>query len=82
MRESRAREYFLHFVANDLLVDAAVVLEDLKIKNMSKSAKGDAENHGKNVKPKQGLIGKYLSRHGASSIQCCNIKQIGTAQRL
>ena len=63
MRESRAREYFLHFVANDLLVDAkAVVLEDLNIKNMSKSAKGDAENHGKNVKPKQGLNREILKQ--------------------
>lgn len=30
-------------------------MEDLKIKNMSKSAKGTKENHGKNVKAKSGL---------------------------
>ncbi len=32
-----------------------IVLEDLKIKNMSKSAKGTIENPGKNVKAKSGL---------------------------
>ena len=32
-----------------------VVLEDLKTKNMTKSAKGNAEKHGKNVKAKSGL---------------------------
>ena len=32
-----------------------VVLEDLRVANMSKSAKGTAEKHGKNVKQKAGL---------------------------
>jgi putative transposase len=32
-----------------------VYMEDLKIKNMSKSAKGTAEEHGKNVAAKSGL---------------------------
>lgn len=32
-----------------------VAIEDLKVSNMSKSAKGNAENHGKNVKQKSGL---------------------------
>jgi putative transposase len=34
---------------------AIIVLEDLKIGNMTKSAKGDVENHGKMVKQKSGL---------------------------
>lgn len=32
-----------------------VAIEDLKLKNMTASAKGDAENHGKNVRQKAGL---------------------------
>ena len=34
---------------------AIIVLEDLKVKNMTKNSKGDAENHGKMVKQKSGL---------------------------
>ncbi|WP_210499361.1 RNA-guided endonuclease InsQ/TnpB family protein [Vibrio crassostreae] len=34
---------------------AMVICEALKVKNMSKSAKGDSENHGKNVAAKSGL---------------------------
>ncbi|WP_211217171.1 RNA-guided endonuclease InsQ/TnpB family protein [Psychromonas hadalis] len=34
---------------------AIIVLEDLKIKNMTKSSKGDSEQHGKMVKQKSGL---------------------------
>jgi len=34
---------------------AMIVVEDLKVANMSKSAKGSAEQHGKNVKQKSGL---------------------------
>ena len=32
-----------------------IAIEDLRVKNMTASAKGDAENHGKNVKAKAGL---------------------------
>jgi putative transposase len=34
---------------------AIIVLEDLKIKNMTKSSKGNSEQHGKMVKQKSGL---------------------------
>ena len=37
-----------------------MTLEDLKIKNMSKSAKGNAEEYGKNVKAKSGLNREIL----------------------
>jgi putative transposase len=39
-----------------------VVLEDLKIQNMSKSAKGTSECHGKNVKAKSGLNREILKQ--------------------
>jgi len=40
---------------------ALIVVEDLKILNMSKSAKGTQELHGKNVKAKSGLNREILS---------------------
>ena len=32
-----------------------IVIEDLKVSNMSKSAKGTTERHGRNVKAKSGF---------------------------
>ncbi len=32
-----------------------IVIEDLKVSNMSKSAKGTTERHGRNIKAKSGL---------------------------
>lgn len=58
---ARVRCDFLHKISTKLAKNhGLVVLEDLKIKNMSKSAKGDAENHGKNVKAKSGLNREIL----------------------
>lgn len=37
-------------------------MEDLKVSNMSKSAKGDIENHGTNVKAKSGLNKSILDQ--------------------
>lgn len=39
-----------------------IVIEDLSVKNMTASAKGDAENHGKNVKQKSGLNRSILNQ--------------------
>tara|TARA_B100000700_G_scaffold311500_2_gene393862 strand:- start:261047 stop:262285 length:1239 start_codon:yes stop_codon:yes gene_type:complete len=41
---------------------AMIVVEDLKVSNMSRSAKGDAENHGKNVRQKAGLNRSILDQ--------------------
>jgi putative transposase len=49
------RKDFLHKLSTKYSENQAVVVEDLKIKNMSKSAKGNEEQHGKNVKAKSGL---------------------------
>lgn len=35
--------------------NSIIVVEDLKLKNMTKSAKGTSKTHGKNVKAKSGL---------------------------
>jgi len=53
---ARCRKDYQHKVANELLKDnRMIVVENLKLKNMSKSAKGTSDNHGVNVKAKSGL---------------------------
>ena len=56
LKISRIRSDFLH-KNSTLIVELfqTIAVEDLKLKNMTKSAKGTAENHGKNVKAKSGL---------------------------
>ena len=50
------RKDLLRKPSNDLSKNHAVVfVEDLSIRNMSKSESGSQENHGTNVKPKSGL---------------------------
>jgi putative transposase len=50
------RKDFVHKSSNDLSKNHAVVfIEDLSIRNMSKSARGSQQKHGKNVKQKSGL---------------------------
>ncbi|MGL6337783.1 MAG: RNA-guided endonuclease InsQ/TnpB family protein, partial [Waterburya sp.] len=56
IRIANIRNDYLHKISHSLSKNhAIVILEDLKIVNMSSSAKGDAENPGKNVKQKSGL---------------------------
>jgi putative transposase len=55
-RLARIRKDFLHKATTEIAKNhGVVVLEDLKVKNMSKSAKGTIEEPGKNVKAKSGL---------------------------
>lgn len=54
---------FLHKLSTKLCKShAMIVVEALKIKNMSKSAKGDLDNPGKNVKAKSGLNKSILDQ--------------------
>jgi putative transposase len=56
MRVSDARKDFLHKVSTDIAKShGVVVLEDLKIGNMTASAKGTLEAPGRNVRAKAGL---------------------------
>ena len=56
IRITNTRADYLHKISNELSKNhAVVILEDLKIANMSSSAKGTVENPGKNVKQKSGL---------------------------
>ena len=50
------RKNHLHQISSTISKNHAIVyVEDLKVSNMSKSAKGTAEKHGKNVAAKSGL---------------------------
>ncbi len=53
---ANSRKDSLHKISTHISQNHAIVyVEDLQVKNMSKSAKGTAEKHGKNVKQKSGL---------------------------
>ena len=57
------RRDYLHKVTNEISKNhAMIVIEDLKVSNMSKSAKGTAEQHGRNVKAKSGLNRSILDQ--------------------
>lgn len=60
---SNIRNDYLHQVSTDISKShALVVLEDLKITNMSKSANGTIENPGRNVAAKSGLNRSILDQ--------------------
>ncbi len=62
-RIARIRQDWLHKLSLSLAEDnALIVIEDLKIKNMSASAAGDTENPGRNVKQKAGLNRSILDQ--------------------
>jgi IS605 OrfB family transposase len=53
---SNTREDYIHKISNEICKNhTRIFIEDLKIANMSKSAKGTIESKGKNVKAKSGL---------------------------
>ncbi|MGK7875394.1 MAG: RNA-guided endonuclease InsQ/TnpB family protein [Xenococcaceae cyanobacterium] len=63
IRIANARKDYLHKLSHTLSKNhAVVVLEDLKVANMSKSAKGTVEEPGTNVKAKSGLNKSILDQ--------------------
>ncbi|MBE7527037.1 MAG: IS200/IS605 family element transposase accessory protein TnpB [Burkholderiales bacterium] len=55
-RIANARKDFLHKASCQIGQNHAMIaIEDLQVRNMSKSAKGNSEQHGKHVKQKSGL---------------------------
>lgn len=59
----RVRQDFLHKTSTDLSKNHALIfVEDLKVKNMSASAKGTIDQPGKNVKAKTGLNRSILDQ--------------------
>jgi len=68
-RITRMRHHFLHQTSNDLTKNhSLVVVEDLKVRNMSRSASGTLENPGKNVAAKSGL-NRSILRQGWGTLQ-------------
>jgi putative transposase len=62
-KAANARNDFLHKLSSNISKNhAVVVLEDLRVINMSKSAKGSIEEPGKNVKAKSGLNKSILDQ--------------------
>lgn len=60
---AHCRKDFLHQTSSKISKNHAVVyVEDLQVSNMSKSARGTAEAHGKNVKQKSGLNRSILDQ--------------------
>ena len=60
---ANARQDRLHWCSTQLSKShAIIVMEDLKVSNMSKSAKGDLKNPGTNVKAKSGLNKSILDQ--------------------
>lgn len=55
LKISNKRKDFLHKESKRLSENQAIIVEDLSIRNMSKSAKGSVETRGNNVKQKSGL---------------------------
>ena len=63
---SNIRKNYLHQISSKISKNHAIVyVEDLQVANMSKSAKGDIEQHGKNVKQKSGLNRAILDQSWA-----------------
>ncbi|QMR75753.1 RNA-guided endonuclease TnpB family protein [Enterobacter sp. RHBSTW-00175] len=53
---ANVRRDYLHKITSEISKNhAMIVIEDLKVRSMSKSAKGTAELHGRNVRAKSGL---------------------------
>lgn len=74
-QERLARERHRHEVTNDLVSRYhTIVTEELAVKNMTASAKGDAESPGKNVKQKAGLNRSILDTAPASFLATLKYK--------
>jgi len=58
-----ARKDYLHKVSTEISENQAIiVIEDLRVKNMSKSSKGNSEKHGKKLAQKSGLNRSILDQ--------------------
>ena len=68
---------FLHKLSTKISKShAMVIVEDLKVRNMSKSAKGTKDQPGKNVRAKAGLNKSILDQGWSMFVNMLNYKQI------
>ena len=71
-----ARSDFLHKTSTNISKNhAMIVVEDLKVRNMSKSAKGDISRPSRNVKAKSGLNKSILDQGWGMFVQMLEYKQ-------
>jgi putative transposase len=74
-RIANARHDFLHKASTPICKNhAMIVIEDLKVKNMSRAVKGNAEHPGKNVKAKSGLNQFLLDQGWGMFVQMLEYK--------
>ena len=75
-RIANARHDFLHKVSTQISKNhAMVVVEDLKVRNMTRSAKGDLAKPGRHVKAKSGLNRSILDQGWGMFVQMLEYKQ-------
>lgn len=75
-RIANARQDFLHKTSTTISKNhAMIVVEDLKVRNMSKSAKGDITSPGRNVKAKSVLNKSILDQGWGMFVQMLEYKQ-------
>lgn len=73
---ANCRRDYLHKSTSEISKNhAMIVIEDLNVSNMSKSAKGDMEKHGKNVKAKSGLNRAILDQGWSEARRQLEYKQ-------
>ena len=73
----------LHKVSTEISKNhAMIVVEDLKVENMSKSAKGTVEKPGKNVKQKSGLNRSIRDQGWGEFIHQLEYKQLWSGGQL
>lgn len=71
------RRDYLHKVTSEISKNhAMIIIEDLKVSNMSKSAKSTAEQHGRNVKAKSGLNRSIRDQGGYEMHRQLEYKQL------
>lgn len=75
-RIANARQDYLHKISTEISKNhAIVVVEDLKVRNISASAKGDSVNPGKQVKHKSGLNRSILDQGWGMFVDQLSYKQ-------
>ena len=73
---ANVRHDYLHKITTTLSKShAMIVVEDLKVSNMSKSASGSMENKGRNVKAKSGLNKSILDQGWGMALDILEYKQ-------
>ena len=71
------RKDYLHKVTSEISNNhAMIVIEDLQVRNMSKSARGTVDKHGSNVRQKSGLNRSILDQAWAETRRQLEYKQL------